>query len=314
MIGVYCIKNIQENKYYIGSSFNIQSRKWNHFSALRHQKHHSIHLQRAWNKYGKDVFVFDVLQTFNEIEEKELRKIELQYIAKFDSYKNGYNVSKRTDCPKTEHAWNKGLKFKNWEGKNHIRSKPIVGLSENGELIKEFESIHLAERFYKSRSIGQCIAGKSKKAQGLYWFYKEDYINNEYEIILPKTKNVKRVVLQIDEFGNVLNEYNSVSDVAKAINSLPSNISACCSSKHDTMKVRNKIFVYKDEYDGIDKKPRYKPVYNEIKINMLLSDGSLVREFNSISEAAKYLNKAPSLITRVKNTEHMGYGYFWRTK
>lgn len=59
--GVYQIRNLTNHKLYIGSTINLRRRWFNHQSDLVQNKHHSIKLQRAWNKYGADVFVFEVL-------------------------------------------------------------------------------------------------------------------------------------------------------------------------------------------------------------------------------------------------------------
>lgn len=59
--GVYEIKNKKNEKRYIGSSQNINNRLCHHLSLLRNNNHHSIYLQRAWNKHGKDNFVFKPL-------------------------------------------------------------------------------------------------------------------------------------------------------------------------------------------------------------------------------------------------------------
>ena len=59
---IYKITNKENNKIYIGSSFNIEKRKNAHFNALRNGKHHSIHLQRAYNNYGEKAFVFTVVK------------------------------------------------------------------------------------------------------------------------------------------------------------------------------------------------------------------------------------------------------------
>ena len=48
--GVYQILNVTTNKRYIGSSKNIVKRLKDHIKSLHSGKHHSILLQRAWNK------------------------------------------------------------------------------------------------------------------------------------------------------------------------------------------------------------------------------------------------------------------------
>lgn len=57
--GIYIVKNIITGEFYLGSAHNFNKRKWRHFSSLKHSKHHSIVLQRAYDKYGKNSFVFE---------------------------------------------------------------------------------------------------------------------------------------------------------------------------------------------------------------------------------------------------------------
>jgi group I intron endonuclease len=61
MIGIYKITNIINGDCYIGSSVNIKERFYRHKKDLKKGKHHSIILQRAYKKYGKENFIFEVL-------------------------------------------------------------------------------------------------------------------------------------------------------------------------------------------------------------------------------------------------------------
>ena len=59
--GVYIILNNVNCKIYVGSAAQkggIIRRKNDHLSKLNTQTHPNIHLQRAYNKHGKDAFVF----------------------------------------------------------------------------------------------------------------------------------------------------------------------------------------------------------------------------------------------------------------
>src|SRR3990167_7223677 len=56
--GIYQIRNLSNNKIYIGQSINIPGRIKNHKALLRDGKHHSLHLQNAYNKYGVESFEF----------------------------------------------------------------------------------------------------------------------------------------------------------------------------------------------------------------------------------------------------------------
>lgn len=60
--GIYQIRNIENGHCYIGSAVNFKKRKNKHLHELEHNKHHSRHLQNAYNKYGRDVFVFEILE------------------------------------------------------------------------------------------------------------------------------------------------------------------------------------------------------------------------------------------------------------
>lgn len=64
--GVYKIYNSINGHYYIGSTkMKIRLRLNNHLQALRRNVHKNMHLQRAWNKYGEESFIFFVLENCN---------------------------------------------------------------------------------------------------------------------------------------------------------------------------------------------------------------------------------------------------------
>ena len=60
--GIYQIKNILNNKTYIGSSNNIRVRFNEHKRRLSKGIHGNNHLQYAWKKYGETSFVFSVIE------------------------------------------------------------------------------------------------------------------------------------------------------------------------------------------------------------------------------------------------------------
>lgn len=61
--GVYRIVCVSSGKIYIGSASRSFRARWGiHLHHLRKGKHHSRHLQSAYNKYGEDSFIFQVVE------------------------------------------------------------------------------------------------------------------------------------------------------------------------------------------------------------------------------------------------------------
>lgn len=59
--GIYKITNTDNGKFYIGSAVNIKQRFAQHRSSFKYNKHDNNYLQKAWNKYGKQVFKLEVV-------------------------------------------------------------------------------------------------------------------------------------------------------------------------------------------------------------------------------------------------------------
>jgi group I intron endonuclease len=61
--GIYQIRNTENNKKYIGQTKDLEKRKKQHLYNLEHNKHSNIHLQNAFNIYGENSFIFEILKT-----------------------------------------------------------------------------------------------------------------------------------------------------------------------------------------------------------------------------------------------------------
>lgn len=77
MTGVYKILNVINDKFYIGSSVNVEGRWKAHINELNNGIHNNKHLQNAWNKYGQDNFKFELLE---EVSKEHLRERETFYL------------------------------------------------------------------------------------------------------------------------------------------------------------------------------------------------------------------------------------------
>lgn len=72
----------------MGSAINIKERWTEHVKQLNKNKHHSNHLQNAWNLYGKKAFIFKVVEYCFFL---NLITLEQYYI---DLYLPEYNICK----------------------------------------------------------------------------------------------------------------------------------------------------------------------------------------------------------------------------
>ena len=95
--GIYKIVNINNNKYYLGSSKHIERRFKEHINLLNKNKHHCKHLQNAWNLYGKEDFKFIVIENLSNLEIDKIRIIEQFYLDSVADWNEIYNTSKSVD-------------------------------------------------------------------------------------------------------------------------------------------------------------------------------------------------------------------------
>ena len=128
--GVYGIRHNDSGRIYIGSSKNVRSRLNHHLAALLLKKHHSRHLQKAWDKYGQSTFSVVLLE--KGLSEKILIEKEQFWIDHFNSYKKGFNAKPRANSflglKWTESQKNKirGYRRGTWTASSHIKASETL--------------------------------------------------------------------------------------------------------------------------------------------------------------------------------------------
>ena len=205
--GIYQIRNLINGKVYIGSSVNLHVRALAHFNSLKRNAHENQKLQRAYNKYGLDKLVFEVLEY---VEKDTLLEREQYYIDTLNAVNEGYNicpVAKHTvdwvwtpaqrksrcgagnpmygkhhseehkkrisDAEKGRIPWNKGRKMTESE---RLQVREYNGNSKRVQCIETeiiFFSVSEAGRQYqiKPSNISACARGERKTAGGYHWVY-----------------------------------------------------------------------------------------------------------------------------------------------
>ena len=149
--GIYKITNIINNKCYVGSAKNIKQRWQKHKQFLRRKIHHSIALQRAWNKYKINNFQFDVVEYVEDI--KTLIQREQHY---FDTLKPEYNT-----CKIAGYGGKLGIK----SSKKEIERKRLAWTGENNPNFGGMSEEH-RQNISKSRIEKGTAAGENNPRYG----------------------------------------------------------------------------------------------------------------------------------------------------
>lgn len=163
---IYCIRNIKNNKLYVGSAKDFTKRTWVHLRDLRLNKHHSSYLQRAYNKYGIESFDFCILETVKDINQLvELEQLWMNFL------KPEYNILPTA--------------YSHLGAKRTEESKKKMSLAQVKTIIYQYDlqmnliKIHTEgvqqvskDTGVKRSTISMGLCGKNKTAAGFIWIKK----------------------------------------------------------------------------------------------------------------------------------------------
>ena len=194
--GIYCIKNLANDKLYIGQSTNIKKRWKVHVKELNSNTHCNSYLQNAWNKYGSDNFKFYVLE---KCDKKELNKKEIYYIKTLFSHcnQNGYNLTFGGEGRSGYHLTNRQ--------KENIRNGRI-NFKHSEETKKYISKIQTGRTLSDEWKENISRAHKEKIASG-------DIIPN----IINLSNHIEKCKMSIkcyDSECNLVSEFNSIHNAA----------------------------------------------------------------------------------------------------
>ena len=96
--GIYCFENLLDGKKYIGQSQDLDCRMRRHFRDLEKGKDCVKVLQNAWSKYGRDSFLFFIIE---KCKIDDLDRLEIFYIRDWHTHVSewGYNIALGGDVP-----------------------------------------------------------------------------------------------------------------------------------------------------------------------------------------------------------------------
>jgi len=264
--GIYTITNTKNGKIYVGKSRRLYSRKYQHFTALKKNKHSNSYLQSAVNKYGIDSFVFAIMEYCVE---ENLGQREYFWIKRYnsDDREFGYNLDKVDENGKqirTQESIDKMIAtIRNKpkaekcirSGKNNPKSKKIYQYSLDGEFLNEFESCHLAAENVGNPSLFTVISKIARNefgmSSGFQWrYFKSDRISkyNLAEVNLDRLQKnnqlLSKKIIAYNLATNEEKEFDSISLAAKFYGISVSSISKIANGQRKKSTKLNMSFKY----------------------------------------------------------------------
>lgn len=172
---IYAIKNLVNNKVYIGSTRSPKNRKYSHFRQLNKGAHFSLHLQSSYNKYGKDKFSFYILEECT-FENRVAR--EVHYISQYNSHLPEYGYNTYEPNGENFHCSQETAEKIRETHQKRAKSIDVYLISDLSffatfptmKACAETLSLHIA-------TIHRILTGKGKSAKGYTFTYHEEPCN-----------------------------------------------------------------------------------------------------------------------------------------
>lgn len=163
---IYKIRNVVNDKFYVGSTVDSRKRFWEHRKDLRAGKHSSQALQRAWDKYGEACFKFEIVEQLNAKE--ELYSAEQKWLDAHHGKDYCYNCSKNADTPmrdaSPEMRAHQAQKTKEWlERDGHPRQGYKCTAEEIAHMSERRKGKHAGPDHYR---YGKTVSEETRKKIG----------------------------------------------------------------------------------------------------------------------------------------------------
>lgn len=273
--GVYLIKNIKTNKKYVGStSRNFLTRFKEHFHELSKNLHKNPYLQKAWNKYGEDFFIFEILESCENFEEKET--FYLNYFKKSELYNINFTANRIDNKQLFEKRKNSLLKTNAIIKELYLNVKNNVILLENvPEKYRKAVKYHLTKVVWNKGLTKNEINYDHLKVPKTKT---NNYIKGRISF-KEKMRSKKQFILVYSLNNDLLGEFRSIQDfiewseVESNNKTLPMQLrnpngrSGINPRKLNSMNISNVLHNKSKHYKGLIF--RYKPLHKEIYVEKL---------------------------------------------
>lgn len=254
--GIYCIRNLINNKIYIGSSNNIYYRLRRHFSDLLKNRHGNPILQNSFNKYRAENFVVSIIE---KIDKEILAHIEQCYI---DTLKPEYNITilviRNTMSESSKEKLSKNIRARMAAGtyklpthENEMKPINIYDLDCNclGKFKSRGDGVRFLEKFYpNTKNLRTMINHAASKSNGNGGRYKQHFILPLNEGCIPGIKKGSLAIKGycLDTFTNEKIIFESLQDLQKIIKCSKHEISA---RRNQNNLILNRYLIFRNNDD-----------------------------------------------------------------
>lgn len=145
---IYIIKNTKNDKVYIGQTCqSLHERFLRHTRDSTLKKRSKYKLYSAINKYGKDCFYIEPLETGLTSDEADCQ--EVHYIEKYNSYENGYNSTRGADKKTISKVDDVDLLLKLYKSKMYYKDIAKVFGVNKETIVRALASLNVGKRRMK---------------------------------------------------------------------------------------------------------------------------------------------------------------------
>lgn len=289
---VYIHKNKINNKVYVGITSQKPKNRWRNGKGYKD----NAHFWNAIRKYGWDNFHHYII--ISDITRERACEFEISLIQYYNSRnpKYGYNINKGGDLGKSDVVF--------------------VYNKDTGEFVNCYDTIPLASRELNcsTSGISSVATGKAKYCNNYYFSYKDlgtklpkDILNN-----IKYNNDTYSPIAQYDLNGNFIKKYS------RKIEAIHELFGEDCNKLFDLKS--NTAYGYIWKSCSIDEVPPLKLSEEELKNRLTPNyngcyqytlDGTFIKEWNTITDAANALGFHLSDLARKCKTVDKYHGYYW---